>query len=196
MNTKILVTGFAPFPNQPFNPSEKLVGGLAAQFADAAHMHFVILPTEYQRSLRVLQSAIDRHKPDIVLCFGVAAGRDHISLEGIGRNACSTKTPDAGGFVPAQSRFLLNGTQQYKTNLPLDLLRHDIKARGLPVKISEDAGDYVCNSLLYHLLAHIHAGGSHPMKAGFIHIPDPAQGRICDEGLHDAGQLIISRFNP
>lgn len=200
MNSRILITGFTPFPGHPVNSSQKLVEGLAAQFADAANMHFRVLPTEYQRSLRVLRGAIDRHNPDIVLCFGVAANRDHISLERIGKNACSTKLPDAGGFVPAQPCLVAGGAAEYETNLPLDRLRHDLNTHGLPVKISDDAGDYVCNSILYHLLVHIHTGGEqrlNRMKAGFIHIPDPARKHgISAQDLHEAGQLIIAGFNP
>jgi pyroglutamyl-peptidase len=45
-----------------------------------------------------------------------------------------------------------------------------LRRRGLPARISRDAGGYLCNALLYHSLE-IARRSSLPSRTGFIHLP-------------------------
>lgn len=45
-----------------------------------------------------------------------------------------------------------------------------LKIRGLPAKISNTAGAYLCNNVMYHSL-HCFAKQEKDVPSGFIHIP-------------------------
>jgi len=76
MALTVLITGFGPFPGAPFNPTAALAKRLARRRRPAlsgtdriAH----VFPTSYAAVERELPDLIDRHRPDLVLLFGLAA---------------------------------------------------------------------------------------------------------------------------
>ena len=71
---KALVTGFDPFGGDSVNPSSLAVGKLRKRIGGVA-VHTAELPTSYAHSAEVLLAAIEKVKPDIVLCVGQAGGR-------------------------------------------------------------------------------------------------------------------------
>src|SRR6185295_19999015 len=77
---KALVTGFDPFGGDEVNPSSLAVGKLKKRIAGIA-VHTAELPTSYAKSAGVLRAAIDKVRPDIVLCVGQAGGRSELCLE-------------------------------------------------------------------------------------------------------------------
>ena len=64
----------------------------------------------------------------------------------------------------------------------------------MPVSLSNDAGGYLCNAVLYHALHAIGSAG-HPCRAGFIHLPvDLSQPPLTfDDAI--AGALEIIRVS-
>jgi pyroglutamyl-peptidase len=74
--TTILITGFGRFPGAPFNPSGPLALALAKRrrpALDGIRRAVHIFETSYAAVDRDLPKLIGRHKPDIVLMFGLAA---------------------------------------------------------------------------------------------------------------------------
>lgn len=63
--------------------------------------------------------------------------------------------------------------------VPVQAMLSAIETQGLPVGLSSDAGDYLCNFTLYRLLAEV------PMTA-FLHVP-PLSARI---GLDDIAAAV------
>ena len=95
--TTVLITGFGRFPGAPFNPSRPLALALAKRrrpaFADI-HRAVHIFETSYAAVDRDLPKLIARHKPDIVLMFGLAARTPFVRVETHARNARSILFPD------------------------------------------------------------------------------------------------------
>jgi pyroglutamyl-peptidase len=54
--------------------------------------------------------------------------------------------------------------------LPLRKILEILKKKGIPVEISNTAGLYICNNIMYHVLHHIEKNNL-DIKAGFIHVP-------------------------
>jgi pyroglutamyl-peptidase len=166
---KLLLTGFGPFPGVPVNAS----GLLLARIARAARAawpqlstHTATLPTEWRRGPARSESAIRRLKPDVVLHFGVSARARGLVLERIGTSACLV-LPDAVGALPAPATS--SAPVRCRASLPFDAIVARLRALHLPVALSDDAGSYLCNAVLYRTLAL--PDGLRPRVAGFIHIP-------------------------
>jgi pyroglutamyl-peptidase len=192
MTLTVLITGFGPFPGAPFNPTDVLVKRLAVRrrsaFADVRRIAHVFR-TSYASVDLELPALIAQHKPDVLLMFGLAAGTPHVRVETRARNAVSLLTPDAGGRRRARS--LQPGAPAQRGRAPFRRVLHAVKATRVPVRLSRNAGTYLCNYLYWHGLA-----GEAPL-AVFIHVPlvaRPGYRRrpLTIEHLVRAGEAILT----
>ena len=105
--TTVLITGFGPFPGAPYNPSGPLARAVAKRrrpaFADVRRI-LHIFETSYAAVDRDLPKLIAKHKPDIVLMFGLAGRTHFVRIETRARNARSVLFPDVTGFQPRSAR--------------------------------------------------------------------------------------------
>ena len=179
---KILVTGFGPFPGMPDNPSAALVTKLAQpRIARAFNLEARILPTEFAAAGAALAKAIAEVKPDIVVCFGVAAKTDTIRVERAAWNVVDPQMPDARGHRHKSRTVRAGAPEGYGTTLPTADIMAALARGGFPARGSNDAGDYLCNYIFYQLMHDIAASGEKRM-GGFVHIPMPRAGAALDEG--------------
>ena len=72
---KILITGSDPFGGETVNPAYEAVKLLPDTIAGAEIIKLEV-PTRFHRAGAVLEDAMQRHKPDAVICVG-QAGRPH-----------------------------------------------------------------------------------------------------------------------
>ena len=174
MTRTVLLTGFGPFPGIPVNAS----GLLVPRLAKAARARFpgvrittAIVPTEWRRGLAAAAAALRRAEPDIVLHFGVSQRAEGFVIERRGVNACVT-TADGAGHLPPLTLLDPHGPAEIAATLPVDAILRRLVAAGLPTAASDDAGQYLCNAVLYQSLSRAgRAVAQRPMMAGFIHIP-------------------------
>lgn len=166
---KALVTGFDPFGGDEVNPSSLAVSRLKKKIGNVAVVT-AVLPTSYAKSARVLREAIDKAKPDIVLCVGQAGGRTELCLERIGINVQDARIPDNDRKQPIDVPVLIEGPAAYFATLPIKACVAEMRKAGLPAAVSNTAGTFVCNHILYSLMDIIE---THPkrMRGGFLHIP-------------------------
>ena len=167
---RMLVTGFEPFPGAPENPTEALI----AHFAEAppaldAEMRFAVLPVDYGTVADALAGHADGFHPDIAIHFGLAQTATGFRLEEVARNEIAASRPDNSGSQPA-SAAICDGAAEIASGLPLDAIETRLRAAGLPVERSRDAGGYLCNYVFYHACAGRVAGLAAPV-AGFVHVP-------------------------
>ena len=104
--TKILVTGFAPFGGDPYNPSYEAVK-LLPDSIGTADVIKAELPVLFGTAADELISLIERHRPDAVLCTGLAGGRTAITPEVIAVNLRNARIPDNGGNQPVWEKMLI-----------------------------------------------------------------------------------------
>lgn len=187
---QVLVTGFGPFPGQPDNPTARMISELKHIFhGRAVDCH--VLPTEYDAGFRRFSELLDQKRPDIVLCFGVAAQRRMINLERIAYNERAVTLPDAAGYRPETPQIDRMGPDRYRATLPLRAIRENLREAGLNARYSDDAGRYLCNFFFYQLMHR--AGRGHGVKmGGFIHVPDPGRGHMSHDDLLKAGQIAVN----
>ena len=172
---KILVTGFEPFNGATVNPSEQIVYRLVAP--EKVTLIKEILPVEFGKTTVCLQELFREHQPDVVLSIGQAGGRAEISVERVAINIDNVKSsngskllPDNSGAMPVDELIEADGASAYFATLPIWQIVDAIQEKGIPAGISNSAGTYVCNHVMYENL--YQAAVKYPqMKAGFIHVP-------------------------
>ena len=166
---RALVTGFDPFGGDEVNPSSLAVSRLKKKIGKVTVVT-AVLPTSYARSAKVLREAIDEAKPDIVLCVGQAGGRTDLCLERVGINVQDARIPDNDRKQPIDVPVRADGPAAYFATLPIKACVAEMRKAGLPAAVSNTAGTFVCNHILYALMDIIE---SHPakMRGGFLHIP-------------------------
>lgn len=166
---KILVTGFDPFGGEAVNPSIETVNRLPDVIAGAKIIKLEI-PTSCHRSLQVIEKAIVRYDPDVVLSIGQAGGRADITVERIGINVDDYDIPDNDGSRPVDEPVAADGPDAYFVTVPIKVMVRRIREKGIPASISNTAGTFVCNHVIYGV-CHLIASGYPGKRSGFIHIP-------------------------
>ncbi|WKX26128.1 pyroglutamyl-peptidase I [Tatumella ptyseos] len=165
----VLLTGFEPFGGEAINPSWEVVSLLEGTTDEGERIICLQLPCVFGESLQVLQKAITYHAPDLVIAVGQAGGRADISLERIAINIDDARIPDNEGYQPIDKPVVENGPAAWFSTLPIKAIVNALQQEGIPASVSQTAGTYVCNHVMYGLL---HAlGENSESKAGFIHIP-------------------------
>ena len=169
----ILLTGFGPFPTVPVNASWVVVQKLATAAARAFpgfRIHHEMLSTEWCGGTQRIVELIDTTRPVLALHFGVSSRATGFVIEARGYNERSI-VADACGHTPETADCLIAGGPDHLTaSLPLSFIMQRLRAKGLPVELSRDAGRYLCNAALYHSLDTVrrHERSS---RSGFIHLP-------------------------
>ncbi|MBU0891686.1 MAG: pyroglutamyl-peptidase I [Gammaproteobacteria bacterium] len=168
----ILLTGFDPFGGDTQNPSWLIAQALHDQRIAGHTVVAAQLPTVFDESLQRLQALLALHQPAITLCLGQAGGRSALSLERIGININDARIADNRGDQPIDTPVVRNGPAAYFSSLPVKAMLRAVLKAGIPCEVSQTAGTFVCNHVLYglmHLLAH--GAGPAGARGGFVHVP-------------------------
>lgn len=171
---KILVTGFDPFGGQNVNPAYEAVRLLPEQILGAEILKACI-PTVFGQGADLLEELLTQHQPDAVLLVGQAGGRSVISVERVAINVQDASIADNAGNTPVDQPVVAEGPDAYFATLPIKKIVKHVQEAGIPCRVSDSAGTFVCNDLMYRLLHWIR---THELKTlgGFIHVPYlPAQ---------------------
>lgn len=167
---KLLITGFDPFGGGKINPAWEAVSRLP-EIIDEVDIVKLQIPTVFKKSAQKLFQAIEEEKPDAVICVGQAGGRYDISIERVAINIDDARIEDNEGNKPLDVRVFEDGENAYFSNLPIKAMVEEIKKEGIPASISNTAGTYVCNHIMYSLLYYINKKGLKNIRGGFIHVP-------------------------
>lgn len=165
----ILLTGFAPFDGQPTNPSWEAVRALHGKRIAGHRTITRCLPVAFGVSLKQLRAALRETSPALVVCVGLAGGRERISLERIAINVDDARIPDNNGDQPIDEAVVADGPAAYFSTLPIKSMLAGLRDSGFPVEVSQTAGTYVCNHVFYGLMHALR--NRRRIRAGFIHIP-------------------------
>ena len=166
---KVLVTGFEPFGGEKVNPALEAIKGLPAEIHDA-EVRWLELPTVFYKSAQVLEEEMSCYRPDFVLCIGQAGGRSSLTPERVAINQDDARIPDNEGNQPIDLPIRPDGASAYFSSLPIKAMVQAIKKEGLPASVSNTAGTFVCNHLMYQALYLVEKKFPH-VRAGFMHIP-------------------------
>lgn len=166
---KVVVTGFEPFGGEKINPALEAVKRLDDEIAGAKIIK-VEIPTVFRKSIEKLEEVIQNEKPDITICVGQAGGRFDITIERVAINVDDARIPDNEGNQPIDEPIYSDGLNAYFAKLPIKAMVKELRENKIPASVSNSAGTFVCNHIMYGLLYLIDK--KYPdMRGGFIHVP-------------------------
>ncbi len=168
---RLLLTGFEPFGGESINPSQEVVRLLAETPPAGAEVTPLVLPVRSGVGLGMLAPAFDDGDYDAWLGLGQAGARVALSVERVGINVLVDRASDDDrDDGPPEQAIVKDGPAGYFSQLPVhDLARH-ISAAGVPAVVSNSAGTYICNEVLYAMQHHFALTARH-RPSGFIHLP-------------------------
>ena len=166
---KLLLTAFDPFGGDKVNPALEAVK-LVSEKVGNVEVTKVEVPTVFRKSIATVAAAIAKEKPDAVLCIGQAGGRYDITPERVAINLDDARIKDNEGNQPIDVPIYEDGAPAYFSDLPIKAMVQHIREAGLPASVSNTAGTFVCNHLMYgvlYTLAKEYPG----VRGGFMHVP-------------------------
>ena len=169
----LLITGFDPFGGESVNPSWLAVSRLPEKIG-AYTVHKMEIPTVFgEAAAKVLEKAVEI-QPELILCVGQASGRSAVTPERIAVNIRDARIADNAGNQPQGEFVATDGPAAYFSTIPVVKMAEAIRNAQIPATVSNSAGAFVCNDVLYTLLHHYHGSST---RVGFIHVPYlPEQG--------------------
>ncbi|MEZ2277979.1 MAG: peptidase C15 [Microcoleus sp.] len=146
MNTKILLTSFDTWqPHQKSNSSDDLLGRISLIKSLPYSLSFLRkLPVDFQEAPNLAIAKINQLQPDLIVCCGMAESSQTLTLESC---ACCDQ-------------------EIMKTTVNLEDLIGDLPT----IKISHNAGKFVCEALYYAVLKHL-ADSQLNTQCVFVHVP-------------------------
>ena len=165
----VLITGFEPFGGESVNPSWEVVSGLDNAIIAGCRVVARQLPCVFGESLAVLNAAIDALSPSLVLAVGQAGGRTDITVERVAINVDDARIADNQGQQPVDVPIVAEGPAAWFSTLPIKAMVMAMRNAGIPASVSQTAGTFVCNHVMYGLLHKLRDAPA--VKGGFIHIP-------------------------
>ena len=166
---RLLITGFAPFGGDGVNPAWQAVSALPEQVGAWTLVKRQV-PVSFRAAPAAVAAAIEAAAPEAVLMIGLAAGRAAVTPERQAVNEKTARIPDNEGDRPQNEPVIPGGPEVLCSTLPVEDMAQAIAAAGVPGRVSEDAGRFVCNALLYSTLYALEQADA-PIPAAFVHVP-------------------------
>lgn len=194
--SKVLVTGFDRFGylNRPNASSEIALPAIEEKYGDLVET--LILPVARDIAAEQLIEAIKDVNPATIAMFGISAGRK-VRLERRAKNnRINVLIPDNQG-VRKVGRIDSHGPRSLQSTLPLDDIYTRLQESAVPVKLSSNAGSFICNEVMYKTLQHTESlkeRGSIP--TGFIHLGNGLSDQLTEEASLLVVDELIKSVNP
>ncbi|MES2965573.1 MAG: pyroglutamyl-peptidase I [Bdellovibrionota bacterium] len=164
---RILITGFEAFGGETINPTRMLVEA-TFQVPPGIELRGLLLPVVFGEGFAKLESELRTFRPDIVLSLGQAGGRSAIEFERLAINMIDGDQKDNAGVSYLDVPIEPGSPLALPSTLPVRALAEHLTANGVPARVSNSAGLYVCNEVFYRLqLATLRS----TVRSGFIHVP-------------------------
>ena len=190
----ILLTGYEPFgPGKPANPSWEGIKKLDGQERNGYRLVTYELPVVWGAPLPALTKLIDDFHPAAIFSFGQGSG---YTIETLAQNKRGA-FPDNAGKLPRQPVIVPDGPAEYPATIDAEGLAKRLKSRGQTVRISTEAGNYLCEEALYSL-EHLKANARQPLAVAFCHVPplkvDASQGPATPEMVQAFVESVLDAW--
>ena len=166
---RVLITGFESYWDYPENSSWVVAEKVATHDLYDIYIGIEQMPVSYTRVGKALRGAVEKHNPDIIIMLGQSGGSDRIKLERVALNMKDSKGADNDGYIPDEEPINISAPAALFTTMPIKELCVAVEKQGVPIKISNSCGLYVCNNLYYEAL--MLCREKNMMQALFVHIP-------------------------
>lgn len=145
----ILLTGFTPFDGREFNASWIAARALIDTHRSEHILHGLCIPVCWGQPRLALLQALAQWQPRCVIAMGEGT-RGLFKIETVARNRRATRKDNAGQ-LPEQPLIDPTGPDTRLASAPFAALESHLSQAGYPMQLSNDAGAYLCEELLYTL---------------------------------------------
>jgi pyroglutamyl-peptidase len=163
---KIIVSGFEQFAGRSINASSVLAKDISEDFPDSDITYLKVPVVWGAPEEAIIQNRPIR--PDVWIAFGEGAKDFQIETLASNRRA---KICDNHNRLPETQEIDPGGPQQLKLNISPQALVEQMRKLGYTLKISSDAGGFLCDEMLYSLLREQQDADSTLKQVVFIHVP-------------------------
>lgn len=165
----LLLTGYEPFLKFKTNPTQSAVESLEGKVIGDYKIIGRVYPVEFNEINALIEQDIEAVEPDAIVSLGLASGISSIHLERIAINTIDGRE-DNSGFKPNGEKIHEAGADGLFSTLPLKRLEAALINENIPASISNTAGTYLCNNLMYSELYYLQEKQLN-IPAGFVHVP-------------------------
>lgn len=187
-----LVTGFEPFGGYASNPSADIARRLDGVRIQGVPVVGRVLPVDMAALDAALDTALRAVDPAAVILLGLAPGEAVVRLERVALNLADFRIPDNSGAQLMDRPLAAQADAALWSRLPLRTIAAELLAAGIPARLSETAGTYLCNAAMYRALAAV----PRRVPCGFIHLPltpaEVAKGLGRDSGVALQPSMALS----
>jgi pyroglutamyl-peptidase len=187
----ILITGFTPFDGREVNAS-----WVAASSSNREGINALEIPVVWGKPMRVLQSFCDNQCPQMIISLG--EGREGwFDIETIALNTRNERV-DNEGKLPAGEPIIPGAPDSISASINAGVLQRGLARHGYPIRISNNAGQFLCEETLF-VLEHLRNRYQSLEKVLFCHLPPfgtsvhiRGESRTCDQSvLEDFTQALL-----
>jgi pyroglutamyl-peptidase len=165
-----LITGFEPYGGRGRNPAAEVAARLDGMAIAGVRVVARNFPVAFAPLKELIPAALDEVDPAVVISLGLCPGEAVIRLERVAINLADFEIPDNDGVVLVDQQVDADGASALFATLPLRQIQVALLDAGIPARLSNSAGTYLCNKTLYRFLCAIEEGGG-AVPCGFIHLP-------------------------
>lgn len=166
----ILIIGSAPFGGDPTNPTYELAKLLQGTEYQGYLFQSASFPVSRRLCIPSVEEAMETYQPEIVIGVGLADNRNSVCLERVAINVADFPIPDNEGYLALNEPLDESGPAAYFSTLPIRACVKELREAGIPAQVSNTAGSFCCNMVLYSALHYIARYGW-KARAGFVHVP-------------------------
>src|SRR5215469_12429684 len=164
-----LVTGFEPYAGRGSNPAADIANALDGCVIANVPVVGRLLPVALKEIAVNAASLLDELQPRIVINVGLWPGEATVRIERVALNLADFEIPDNRGLVAHDESLSANGPTAKFATLPIREIEEAILAAGIPSRISNSAGSFLCNACFYSFLSA--AEKKQGTLCGFLHVP-------------------------
>lgn len=164
---KVLLTGFEPFGGRPSNQSWEVV----KTFGKNCNIKVLKLNVSYNACAEPILDELKKEDFDLIIMVGeTTATKDVVRIERYAFNLMDSLSSDNAGYVADERKIITGGPEAYRTSFPVKKAFMDLRDKGLPVRISNSPGTFVCNCLYFKVLDYL-TSNNKDARAVFVHVP-------------------------
>jgi pyroglutamyl-peptidase len=189
MSRPALVTGFMPYAGRGRNPSSEITKALDGKIIHGTPVVGRLLPVSLADIVTLASKLLQELNPRVVVSLGLWPGEPVVRIERVGLNIADFEIPDNLGRMATDEPILGNAFAAKFSTLPVRKIETALLEAGIPARISNTAGTYLCNACLYSFLSAAETMRE-SLACGFIHIPYlPNQVAELQQSLKEEGRL-------
>ena len=169
--SSILIYGFGSYGKVRNNPSSSLIERLRKSVPEQAAV-FHTFAVSYQEVEQGIARLFEEYDIISAIGFGAAPGECAIRLEAFAHNVVDPSLDGSDGVSHLSTQVVDKGSAAYSSAFVVRDIVEELISKGVPAKVSHEAGAYLCNFAYYLTSQRLRTSEVSDMSRSlFVHLP-------------------------